>query len=499
MKRTTTLLLLFLIAFSGAFSQRHEGRDSVTIAYETFSGFLKSNFDTDFKLWARPGWTNGSGSYSWPWSVVKDSGAFTTKNGTWISGSDSSIRIIIDNYGGIDDLHPELVYDTHAISRVVFLANPNRYSGSWDTLIWKDIDIENVIDMNLVFCVARRSNASNPAPDSTQSGLLVSIRVDGGPWITLDTSSYGGLRKLGMWTKAIIPLDTAIHGSKMDVCWAAFVPNQQFITSPMITGWADIVLVNDFIITAEGGANTITTDAGTLQMYAQAFPKDAKDTTFTWSVQNVTGIATIDQNGLLTADCNGTVLVIATANDFGAYSETYEVTLTNQTQSVSSITVKKGSTVNGNIQMLATVLPACANNTAVTWSVTNGTGSATINSDGLLTPTSSGQVTVVATAQDGSGVSGSLTVIVVADGINDYSNNSLMIYPSPAYDKLNIESSALINYVEVLSLSGAKIFDVRNVNNMNLVINTSSLSGGLYLIKVHTTDGTVHTSKFVKQ
>ena len=49
------------------------------------------------------------------------------------------------------------------------------------------------------------------------------------------------------------------------------------------------------------------------------------------------------------------------------------------------------------------ITPTTATNKKVTWSVINGTGSATINSSGLLTATGVGTVTVKALAQDGSG------------------------------------------------------------------------------------------------
>ena len=63
--------------------------------------------------------------------------------------------------------------------------------------------------------------------------------------------------------------------------------------------------------------------------------------------------------------------------------------------------------------MLETVLPANATNNTVTWSVTNGTGSATINaSTGILTGANPGTVTVCAIATDGSGIQG-CTVITV--------------------------------------------------------------------------------------
>lgn len=62
--------------------------------------------------------------------------------------------------------------------------------------------------------------------------------------------------------------------------------------------------------------------------------------------------------------------------------------------------------------MLANVLPANATNNTVTWSVTPGTGNATISATGLLTATANGTVTVIATANDGSGVIGTMTVTI---------------------------------------------------------------------------------------
>ena len=89
---------------------------------------------------------------------------------------------------------------------------------------------------------------------------------------------------------------------------------------------------------------------------------------------------------------------------------------------VSSITVTgEGSattitTDNGTLQMSAAVLPDDANNKSVTWSVTNADGTetdkATINEIGLLTALKDGEVKVVATAKDGSGVQGELITTI---------------------------------------------------------------------------------------
>lgn len=61
---------------------------------------------------------------------------------------------------------------------------------------------------------------------------------------------------------------------------------------------------------------------------------------------------------------------------------------------------------NGTLQMSAAILPAWADNKIVTWSVAPGTGTATISTAGVVTAVTNGTVTVTATANDGSGVTG---------------------------------------------------------------------------------------------
>ncbi|HHT70624.1 MAG TPA: leucine-rich repeat protein, partial [Firmicutes bacterium] len=74
----------------------------------------------------------------------------------------------------------------------------------------------------------------------------------------------------------------------------------------------------------------------------------------------------------------------------------------------------------GTLQMSAAVTPANAANKAVTWSVTDGTGSATISNTGLLTATGVGTVTVKATAKDGSGTVGTKEINVLTPLIISY-------------------------------------------------------------------------------
>ncbi|MBN1417017.1 MAG: Ig-like domain-containing protein [Bacteroidales bacterium] len=502
MKKALILIFFLCAGFSGLKAQ-HEGLDSVVISRETFNG-ANASFDTDFKLWARPGWGSPP-NYSYPWSYVEEAGAFTTKNGTWITGSDSSIRIFISTYGGIDETTEP--WPDASNDRVVFGAPPFRYSGSWDTLIWTGIDVDGFMDMALAFGIVKRSNAApppDPPVDSTISGFGITTRINGGDWNTLaDTASYAGIRKPGKWTYAIVNLPASDTGEVLDICFKNGVINQNILADITLTGWADLDLVEDFNITGAGGANTITTDKGTLQMSAEALPAEATNKEFTWSVVNGTGIATISETGLLSAECNGTVYATATANDYGAYSEQYEVTLSNQTYLVVSVSVTSdGNTITqagGTKQMTANVVPACANDISVTWSL-SPEGVATIDANGLLTAVSDGSVVVTATANDGSGKSGSKTILISTGGsITDISNAGIILSPNPVTDVLNLENTTLVQKVEIVGLNGSVIKTIRNDARTRLSIDASNLNGGIYFIKLQTNDGQLYMSKFIKQ
>ncbi|MDO6802479.1 Ig-like domain-containing protein [Wenyingzhuangia sp. 1_MG-2023] len=82
---------------------------------------------------------------------------------------------------------------------------------------------------------------------------------------------------------------------------------------------------------------------------------------------------------------------------------------------VSSLSFEEGSIEvfeNNTIQMEVSVLPEDAANQSVTWSVANGTGSAIIDENGLLTGVATGTVTVTAVSNDGSEISSQTEVMV---------------------------------------------------------------------------------------
>ena len=177
-------------------------------------------------------------------------------------------------------------------------------------------------------------------------------------------------------------------------------------------------LVTGITVQGAGGGTSITTDDGTLQMVAIITPSNATNQAVTWSRTNGTGTATINSTGLVTALTDGSVTIRATAQDGSGVYDDQVITITNQIIYVTSITVTGagGATTiavdDGTLQMTATVLPADATNDTIVWSVTNGTGTASISTGGLLTALTNGTVTVRATATDGTLIFGVLLITI---------------------------------------------------------------------------------------
>ncbi|MGC5774593.1 S-layer homology domain-containing protein [Paenibacillus pabuli] len=166
------------------------------------------------------------------------------------------------------------------------------------------------------------------------------------------------------------------------------------------------VLVNSIILTG----NTSVHVGQSIPLTANVLPDDATNSSVVWTVQNGTGTATIDTNGILTGTSAGTVLVQAKATDGSEVLGNAEIMVT--PVMVQSITVSGSNSVQAgqSIPLTASVLPADATHRSVVWTVQNKTGKATIDTNGILTGTSAGTVLVQAKAADLSGVFGTKTV-----------------------------------------------------------------------------------------
>ncbi|MBP1908584.1 InlB B-repeat-containing protein [Methanolobus bombayensis] len=263
------------------------------------------------------------------------------------------------------------------------------------------------------------------------------------------------------------------------------------------------IMVTGITVTGTGSATNVILDQ-TLQMNADVVPASATDKTVLWTVVNGTGNATIDSNGLLTGKALGNITVKATANDASGVERTLQVIVTEPPVLVTGITINAAGSVANvvsgqTLEMNASVLPFNATDKGVTWSVINGTGSATIDVNGLLTAIEVGNLTVKATANDASGVEGSMVVTVDPILVTDISvtgaGSATMIVngetlqmnadvlPADATDSsvtwsvINGTGNAMIDANGLLSATGMGTVTVKAISNdASATVGTSTIT-----------------------
>ena len=149
----------------------------------------------------------------------------------------------------------------------------------------------------------------------------------------------------------------------------------------------------------------------TVQLTATVLPENATDKSVAWSVSDPE-IATVDENGLVTAVAVGTATVTATASS----GLTAECVVNVIPTPVESITLSLDNAIMRlweTVTLTAEVTPADATDRTVVWSSSDN-GVADVDSEGIVTATGIGTATITATAADGSGVSATCEIEVTA-------------------------------------------------------------------------------------
>ena len=165
---------------------------------------------------------------------------------------------------------------------------------------------------------------------------------------------------------------------------------------------------------------------GTAQAAAAVLPENADNKEVTWASSDET-VANVSEAGLITAKAAGTATIKATAKDGSGVSgelvitvKAKQVTPDPEPVKVASISVtadKKELEIGGTAQAAAAVLPENADNKEVTWTSSNESA-VTVNESGLIKAIGVGSADIIATAKDGSGVTGKVTITVKSKDID---------------------------------------------------------------------------------
>ena len=139
----------------------------------------------------------------------------------------------------------------------------------------------------------------------------------------------------------------------------------------------------------------------TAQLKATVLPENATYKNVTWRSSNES-IATVDQNGKVTAKSVGNATVTVTTED-GGYMAICKVTVIEKVIPVTSVSLDNDrlDLIEGEAaQLIATILPENATNKNVTWS-SSDESIATVDQNGNVTAKNPGTATVTVTTEDG--------------------------------------------------------------------------------------------------
>ena len=147
----------------------------------------------------------------------------------------------------------------------------------------------------------------------------------------------------------------------------------------------------------------------TQQLTATIAPADASQEV-TWSSSNESK-ATVDATGLVTGIGMGTAVITAAAKDGSDVKGTVTVNITVRATSVAITPADPSVGIRGNLTLTAAVLPAEAAQ-AVRWASSDPTKATIDAATGVATGIALGTTVITATAADGSGVAGTVTLTV---------------------------------------------------------------------------------------
>jgi predicted lipoprotein with Yx(FWY)xxD motif/plastocyanin len=84
--------------------------------------------------------------------------------------------------------------------------------------------------------------------------------------------------------------------------------------------------------------------------------------------------------------------------------------------------------------------------------------------------------------------------------VDDYEANSgLQLYPNPAINELNINSEEIIESVSIISVTGARVLTITDVQTTDYVLSLDGISAGIYFVEVRSTDQAIQVSRLVKR
>jgi uncharacterized protein YjdB len=244
-------------------------------------------------------------------------------------------------------------------------------------------------------------------------------------------------------------------------------------------------------IPVSGVAVSKTSDAlavgRTDQLAAIIVPANASNRAVIWSSSNP-NIAAVSNQGLVTAVGKGTASITVTTVDGGktdSCTVTVSVPVAGVSLSLSTATIGTG----GTLSLTATIVPADANDKAVTWSTSNA-GIVSLQSNGtsaIVTGLGAGTTTVTATTHDGAQTA---TCIVTVASSAQWVQTPLVAPSSSTFSGLAVDGLGNIYVVGFISGAGLYSFG-------NSVQATGASAGSNLILLKYAADGSAQWARTI--
>lgn len=245
--------------------------------------------------------------------------------------------------------------------------------------------------------------------------------------ITVSGSATGTVGSIIQLSKIVLPQ----NATNQEVSWSSSNTNIANVSS---SGLVSIIAAGNFTITAvaNDGSGVVGTMSitGTIvylvsvliankpsvivnvaRLTVAYFPSSTAQTGIAWSSSNI-NIATVSSTGVVTVLMSGNVTITSTSTVNSNITDSFEAACSLvPVVLVNAITVSGNASipVGGNSQLSVAILPLTSTDQSVSWSSSN-TNIATVNSSGVVTVLAPGSVTITAVANDGSAVSGAISI-----------------------------------------------------------------------------------------
>ena len=149
---------------------------------------------------------------------------------------------------------------------------------------------------------------------------------------------------------------------------------------------------------------------GDISLIASVSPESATYKTINWT-SSKPSVATVDENGKVTAVSNGTAKIYARSTDGTNLCDSCTVTVKTLAKSIQMSKSSLDMIVGEQMSLSTTVLPATTSDKRCTWTSSNP-NVATVSSSGNVTAVSTGVTTITATTTDGSNLTAKSSVTV---------------------------------------------------------------------------------------